>query len=586
MVLNMTLYVSSKSGIWQCRFQIPTRYRVLFNGRHEVKKSLKTTNKKKAKVLSLEIELDIRKKMDTMEETAVPFEQVVAAVLQTRFMRLDETYRAIVNPLSDEAYYAHIDIVNSAIEDYSDLDSIVEYVGLEQRTLLLDTIFPADCSVEQCTYNYMQTVVSKNPYIDLSPNSPEFWQLVQSLNTVNVMAKRIKEALEDYNHPLAELKHNELKQFIESITPSFSQTQVIETPTVTQTKSNTNRGIKFSKAIGLFIESKTGDGLRAKSLQGYSDKLSVICDLLGDPYVNEVERVVAESLRGTLLQYPTNKNKGTQFRGLGWKACIEKAKHLGHQTLSHSSVKGYIEKCSTFYSWLNLHNHCTRNPFKSIKVNNGTGRVNKYVDARQRYTEDDLAKIFTTEIFTQKKFIHNYYYWLPIIGLLTGARIDEICQLYVDNIKQTKDGLWYFEFTDEREDQKLKTGSSERAIPIHSKLIDLGFLRYVSTLDSNGRVFPELKKSRDGYSQASSKWFGRFKTRLGFNKKYVFHSFRHTVADELKQKKADPYLAGGLEGHIAGTITYDRYGKTYRPETLIDIMKLLDFKCLDNVQAW
>ncbi|MCQ6508053.1 recombinase, partial [Vibrio parahaemolyticus] len=55
--------------------------------------------------------------------------------------------------------------------------------------------------------------------------------------------------------------------------------------------------------------------------------------------------------------------------------------------------------------------------------------------------------------------------------------------------------------------------SSIRTIPLHPKLIELGFVDYVQNL-TNERVFPELKRGRDGYGQAPSKWFASFRDKV------------------------------------------------------------------------
>lgn len=78
----------------------------------------------------------------------------------------------------------------------------------------------------------------------------------------------------------------------------------------------------------------------------------------------------------------------------------------------------------------------------------------------------------------------------------------------------------------------------------------------------HSRIFPELKDSRDGFGSAASKWFGRFKLKLGFGKGHDFHSFRHTFATELKNADISSVIAGELLGHAQQNITYDRYGKT------------------------
>ena len=71
-----------------------------------------------------------------------------------------------------------------------------------------------------------------------------------------------------------------------------------------------------------------------------------------------------------------------------------------------------------------------------------------------------------------RKF-HLPYYWIPLIGLFTGMRINEICQLRIDDVY--KDGKNYVFNIVESKDTQLKSNSSERIIPVHPHLIKLGF---------------------------------------------------------------------------------------------------------------
>jgi dihydroorotase-like cyclic amidohydrolase len=54
----------SKSGIWQFRYQIPLRLRLHFDDRCEIKRSLKTSSKRTAKILALKLELEILQKKE------------------------------------------------------------------------------------------------------------------------------------------------------------------------------------------------------------------------------------------------------------------------------------------------------------------------------------------------------------------------------------------------------------------------------------------------------------------------------------------------------------------------------------------
>ena len=98
-------------------------------------------------------------------------------------------------------------------------------------------------------------------------------------------------------------------------------------------------------------------------------------------------------------------------------------------------------------------------------------------DRREPFSAEDLNTLFKATWFetgrgvltrqnTYREFL-PYYYWLPLIGIYQGARINEICQLYLDDISQDEDGTWGIDINENREDQRLKNKASRRCIPVH-----------------------------------------------------------------------------------------------------------------------
>jgi integrase len=89
-------------------------------------------------------------------------------------------------------------------------------------------------------------------------------------------------------------------------------------------------------------------------------------------------------------------------------------------------------------------------------------------------------------------------YWIPLLSLFTGARCAELCQLETKNI-QVIDGIPVIVITNSGEGQRLKTWDSERIIPIHSRILELGFMDYV-TSQKNPLLWNELirRKERPG----------------------------------------------------------------------------------------
>ena len=53
------------------------------------------------------------------------------------------------------------------------------------------------------------------------------------------------------------------------------------------------------------------------------------------------------------------------------------------------------------------------------------------------------------------------------------------------------------------------------------------------------------------------------------------HSFRHTVANELKQLGVEEKYIAAVLGHSYGSITHNHYGKDYKPELLTIVVENL-----------
>ena len=130
-------------------------------------------------------------------------------------------------------------------------------------------------------------------------------------------------------------------------------------------------------------------------------------------------------------------------------------------------------------------------------------------------------------------------------------------------------------------DKKLKNASSERVIPIHPKLIDLGVLNFVKEQNNNNsqRLFTHLKLGSEGYIKnenrfSNVKWLHAIGVKTS---KKSFHSLRHTFANELKQVGVNEQVASELLGHASQSITYGRYGKESRIEVLLEQISKIYF---------
>lgn len=178
--------------------------------------------------------------------------------------------------------------------------------------------------------------------------------------------------------------------------------------------------------------------------------------------------------------------------------------------------------------------------------------------SRVAFTTEDLTRIFNSPIYTENFRPvgggKDACFWLPLLALFTGARIEELAQLLVEDIHHAEGLGWFLNITDEAEHSKLKNAASRRRIPLHSTLLDCGFLEYVESVRERRFLFPALKpnprQKLGGYFSNFFSGYLRSRVRIT-DKRKVFHSFRHTFKDICRSVGIDEAVHDALTGHTA-----------------------------------
>ncbi len=236
---------------------------------------------------------------------------------------------------------------------------------------------------------------------------------------------------------------------------------------------------------------------------------------------------------------------------------------------SHDKVLGikshnkYISAMSGWNNWLVKRGLIEKNYFTGLMMK----RTKASHLERDPLDQDEIALLLRE---TEK--LTGYQYWLPRLALYTGCRLRELSQLYIKNVIP-EDGILCLNITDTQPDQHLKNPSSERLVPIHPAIVN-EFNEYIKILPDI-RVFPELTYTEaNGYSGMSSKWYGRFRKKIGLNKD--FHSLRHTFAFSLSAARIEDSITSDLMGHSKPGET-GRYTGRKSVEILLEAVSLLKF---------
>ncbi|UUC48125.1 site-specific integrase [Pseudomonas citronellolis] len=298
-------------------------------------------------------------------------------------------------------------------------------------------------------------------------------------------------------------------------------------------------------------------------------------ELMGDMPANHFTTETARTLKERLGRLPQYFAQRPEFKGMTLRQVVDSAKD--YQTITAVTVNNRLRKLTAFFNWCQSNGYIEQNPLVGMKVMAGAAK-----DARLSFDRSDLQVLLKLDTLHQEARKHPWRLWLPLLARLTGARLEELCQLHIDDVI-TVQGIPCIRIDDSRGDQKLKNHSSRRVLPIHPTLLGLGLLRYVESVQEKGasRIFPELVPTRGKYGHAPSKWFSRFKQKLGItDPRKTFHSFRHTFIDDLREAGVQDSLIKRMVGHEDSAVTFGVYGSRI---PLKAMQKALTFIQLDQI---
>ena len=314
----------------------------------------------------------------------------------------------------------------------------------------------------------------------------------------------------------------------------------------------------WSKVFDEFALEKYNNRTGENTIRQNQQCLETIFEIIGKKYVESITYKDCQKVVRSVYNIP--KKWKERYKGQKLSALLSKK---NDDAISLSSVKKYLRIFKEFMIFCKDNRYIPDSFQGDIKI---TKR--KEVISIEPFSKDELKKIFDPMTYPRVMDMkYSYRYWIPLIALYSGMRLNEICQLYLDDIKVSK-GVWYFDISDERKDQHIKNSQSKRLVPIHSKLLELGIIEYANKVREvkinnkhQDRLFYQLNYSvKNHYIQAISQWFGRYLKKIGIDSRSkVFHSFRHTVKPYLR----DAGISKEYQNLLCGWIGDDEGERTY-----------------------
>ena len=559
------MYIYKRNSIYHYRIVIPKNIMHLF-GKKELHKSLKTKSKllalKYAKILNENFQY-IRQSIMMNKLSDKEIRQAIYNFVALKFEEADKELYFHPNPKDTldwqfDGWQEKVKILKEQItfENYSDditneAKAVLEIVGKS-------AVKNIDSVCKKLAEGHIQNILTIINKIDkdiytttLNPYSTDF--ITTTLNS----------------HHSANI-HPEL-------IPSPPLPSIVVAPDITL-KELTDKYINHTNDERKWTKDNLKDN---------TNSLKLLLLHYGDNFnVKDIDRKSLLDFRSLVLKIPTQFALKTEYKALTTlQAIIDKASEKKAKIISKNVVGKHLGRLSSFFHYCMINDYIDKNPFIDLSIDTGNSK-----NSRRGYNNNEIELLFKTPTYTQdleKTLQENpQHIFIPLIAMYTGMRMNEICQLYKTDIKII-DKVWSIDINRSL-DKSVKNDDSVRKIPIHSKLIEAGFLKYIDSIETQ-RLWPNLKKyekyanNEDGeglYSKDFSKWYRTKINRkhITEDKQVVFHSFRHNTAIKLINKKVQgPHIAEIL-GHTQDlNMTFSRYGERISPALLQDEIEQISY---------
>lgn len=354
--------------------------------------------------------------------------------------------------------------------------------------------------------------------------------------------------------------------------------------------------ITLKKLIEKFCSDPSRSPMSGKTKYKRDAQWQVFKEFFGvDTDIRQIDRERVRQFVDLLRKLPSNATK--HFPNATILEAVEKGAEKGLPVMAADTANDYLRTLGGLFRYAINEGWLTKNPADGLLI-----RSEKKVRAKDKrlpFSDDDLRAIFAAPLYRGckddeagyavegTKIVRRGRFWAPLIALFTGMRLNEICQLTLDDfdILDSTD-IIRIQGSDDGETKRVKTEAGHRFVPVHPELKRLGLLDFIRSqrtkYQADAPVFPELPVGTTGYrSDPFSKFFARFLDKVGIiDPKKVFHSFRHNYRDALREADISIEKVRALGGWSTGN-TEDDYGGGLRASTLAKAIEKVKYPSLD-----
>lgn len=548
-MLNSYLRKRPRSQHWQLRMMVPAAARPVI-GKREFTKSLGVTDRRRAEETALPVLMAWKSRVEAALSSSDRGTKAQGCLVRPTETELEEAALVVGYERASERVGQLIK-VKAQLGDahYRALRSEFERRHADSIRLLKG---------EDYTYwrGHAVRQVHKRGW-DLLEGSPEFAEFVQQLARAGTDTfARAVAIIDDTEH---------------AFMPSVPVQAALK-----RKNERAREGERIAELYDSYQAQRLAEGRkRPDTLRQDRKPIDEFASFVGvDRSLRSIQPSDVREWRNLQTSLPITYGKRNEFKGMPVRQIAAVAKERGMQTLDLVTVNRKLSAVSALFAWAKREGYVEDNP-----VNGLFYQVDKQKNARPPFTVEQLNIILRSPLFTGflrdgKEFkkgnvqTRDWRFWLPLVCLFTGARLGEIAQLRLEDIRQEGD-VHYIEIKNEPAKGQATKSGKNRIAPLHSTLIAMGFIDHVrcqrerAAKDGDHRLFPELQKNERDQSGKASRFWRVYLERIGLKEAgdgFGSHSFRHGLADQLRLAGYFDQDIAVVLGHSQKTVT-SGYGK-------------------------
>lgn len=335
-----------------------------------------------------------------------------------------------------------------------------------------------------------------------------------------------------------------------------------------------------------------------KRLDKVISQIECLVEIIGpDIPAHLIDDEVVQNVRKTLSHLPSNRTK--LYPDVPIAEAIARGQKADRTVISPPTQRQYLDEMKRLLNLAVRRKLMSSNPAvhaKPLKKDNRAAH-----EKRLPFTTAQIISFFTSTFYqscgpnAKEPYAgkdRDWRFWLPLIMLFSGARPNELAQLQVQDVKQSKGGAWYLDIATVSENgssAQVKTESSRRRIPLHQELLKCGFLEFATRRKQQNGVgadlFPTLKSNKYG----NRAWYAAKRLNEVFlpsviklSKEQALYSLRHNVRDALRRVSAPQDALRAIAGWSeSGKQASDHYGDPGNPDFYVKWVNVIAYDGLD-----